>query len=169
MAERENTLRRWIREHRGIVVKVTRAYAWSHEDREDLSQEILLQVWRSMPSFRGNAAESTWIYRVALNTAMTWRRDAPLRKNEEQLQETAQCLRKLPDNAAEDQELVDWLYAEIAQWPKVDRSLVLLYLDGVSYRDMAEILGISESNVGVKLNRLKKRLAESGKGANDGH
>ncbi len=105
---------------------------------------------------------------VALNTAMTWRRKLRSHKGGQQLPEDVPCPRPLPDDRASHQELVEWLYSEIARWPKVDRSLFLLYLDRVSYREMSEILGISESNVGVKLNRLKKRLAERRKGADNG-
>ena len=168
MHEREQVFRRWVRDHPGIVVKVTRAYAWSPEDRDDLSQEILLQLWRSTRSFRGESREPTWIYRVALNTAMTWRRKRPAAGDGQEYADDAPCPRTLPDASAADRERVDWLYGEIAQLPKVDRSVVLLYLDGVSYRDAAEILGISESNVGAKLNRIKKRLTERWGGIGDG-
>jgi RNA polymerase sigma-70 factor (ECF subfamily) len=160
MREREDTFRRWFQEHRGIVFKVTRAYAWTAEDREDLSQEIFCQLWRSIPLYRGESRESVWIYRVSLNTAMTWRRKAPAASDTPEPFESLPCPKPEPDAAASHRELLDWLYAEIAQLPKVDRSLIVLYLDGFSYTEMAQILGISESNVGVKLNRLKKRLGE---------
>jgi RNA polymerase sigma-70 factor (ECF subfamily) len=169
MGIQEEMFRRWVRDHRGILMKVTRAYAWTPQDQEDLSQEILLQWWRSIPGFRRDASESTWVYRVALNTAMTWRRQSRDGKGVGQtVPESLPCPKPPPDDAAADHELLDWLYSEIATWPLLDRSLMLLYLDGVSYRDAAEILGISETNVGVKLNRIKKRLVEKGK-ESDGH
>jgi len=169
MLGQEETFRRWLKEHRGILVKVSRAYAGGGHDREDLSQEILLQWWRSIPSFRQDARESTWVYRVAINTAMTWRRDSRNGRKSEALKEDLPCPRPLPDDSAADNELIEWLYSEMAVLPKADRSLLLLYLDGISYRDMAEILGISETNVGVKLNRLKKQLADRGKESDHGH
>lgn len=168
MSGKEDTFKRWIKDYRGIVFKVTRAYAWSPQDREDLSQEVFLQLWRSVPSFQGHAAESTWVYKVALNTAMTWRRDSHAKGVSGAPPDDTPCPKPLPDDAASAQELVEWLYKELALMSKVDRSIALLYLDGFSYRSMAEVMGISESNVGVKLNRIKNRLAERVKGAGHG-
>lgn len=168
MAGAEETYRRWVREHRGIVWKISRTHAHSREDREDLSQEILLQLWRSVASFRGESAESTWVYKVALNTAMTWRRGERSNGRGNLPQEEPACPKPLPDDAAAEHELVEWLYGELATWSRVDRSLMLLYLDDLSYRSMSEILGISESNVGVKLTRLKRRLSERMKGVSHG-
>lgn len=168
MNEREAKFRQWEARHRGIIVKVSRAYAWSPEDREDLRQEILVQLWRSLPAFRGDSSEATWVYRVALNTAMTWRRKARSNGSPEPAPENTPCPRPQPDESASDRELVEWLYAELALCSKVDRSLMLLHLDGVSYRDMAGILGISETNVGVKLNRLRRHLADRRQEADHG-
>lgn len=167
MDKREQVFRHWLREHRGIVAKVARAYAYTLQDREDLTQEILLQMWRSTAAFRGEAQPSTWIYRVALNTAMAWKRSSARPDGRPENPEEFEPPRVLPADAAE-QEQLEWLYREIAGLPKVDRSLLLLYLDGVPYREMAEILGISETHAGVKLSRLKKRLAARAEGAGHG-
>jgi RNA polymerase sigma-70 factor, ECF subfamily len=158
---RESLFRRWLKEHAGLVFKVARAFAPSAADRDDLVQEILLQLWRSLPRFEGKARESTWIYRVALNTALAWHRGENKRHT---TQTPLLAIEELPepDDLArrEREELVARLYAAIRQLPKVDAALVLLYLDDLSYREMAEVLGISETNVGVKLNRARKTLAE---------
>lgn len=130
--------------------------ALSPQDREDLFQEIALQLWNSIPKFRSDAKETTWIYRVALNTAMQWNRKEKKRLSSLIPLETKHYL--LPGNDRYENEDLAWLYAEIRQMGNVDRSLILLYLDGVSYQEIAEILGISNSNVGVKLNRIKNKL-----------
>jgi len=161
--ERESLFRAWLDQHGGMVLKVARAYTLTADDCQDLMQEILLQVWRSLAQFEGRASASTWSYRVALNTALTWRRNERVRQAGRQpLFE----IQELPEPAgnnqphSENRELTERLYGAIHQLPKAEAALVLLYLEDLSYRQMAEVLGISESNVGVKLNRAKKALAE---------
>lgn len=169
-SEHDRLFKRWLGEHKGLMFKVVRAYAASPEDQDDLFQEILLQVWSSIPAFRGHAKVSTWVYRVALNTAFAWKRADKKHRRRQPLiaaNETRDLSSERPD-AQRNREILNALYAEIRKLPKVESSLVLLYLDGLSYREMADVLGISETNVGVKLNRTKKRLAESLKGAADG-
>jgi RNA polymerase sigma-70 factor (ECF subfamily) len=157
----------WLGEHGSSVVKVARAYTLNSEDCQDLAQEILLQVWRSLPKFQGRSSAATWFYRVALNTAMNWhRKDKPRRSKQQPLVEM-QVLAPEGSQSAEQvqqQETVEQLYKAIHQLPKAEAALVLLYLDELSYREIADVLGISESNVGVKLNRAKKALAELMKG-----
>ena len=157
----------WLREHGPSVVKVARAYTFTSDDCQDLAQEILLQAWRSLPSFAGKAQAATWFYRVALNTAMNWqRKDKPRRSKQKPLLEVQSFATASPDDVQlQHRDTVEQLYKAINQLPKTDAALVLLYLDELSYREMAEVLGISESNVGVKLNRAKKALAELMKGA----
>jgi len=158
---REALFKRWLEQHSGLVFKVARTFAPSDADRADLVQEILLQLWRSLPRFEGKAKESTWIYRVALNTALAWHRSE---KKHRTAQSPLLAIEELPESddlaAREREELVANLYAAIRLLPKVDAALVLLYLDDLSYREMADVLGISETNVGVKLNRARKELAE---------
>jgi RNA polymerase sigma-70 factor, ECF subfamily len=160
-ASREAVFRRWLEQHTGLVFKVARAFASSDADRDDLVQEILLQLWRSLPRFEGKAKESTWIYRVALNTALAWHRGEKKRRA---AQTPFIAIEELPEpddlDRRERDELVARLYAAIRRLPRMDAALVLLYLDDLSYREMAEVLGISETNVGVKLNRARKTLAE---------
>jgi RNA polymerase sigma-70 factor, ECF subfamily len=152
----------WLDEHGSSVVKVARAYTLTSDESQDLAQEILLQAWRSLPKFEQKASPATWFYRVALHTAMNWhRKDKPRRSRQQPLLEVQAVTTEGSDSAEQVQqhETVEQLYNAIHQLPKTDAALVLLYLDELSYREMAEVLGISESNVGVKLNRAKKTLS----------
>jgi RNA polymerase sigma-70 factor, ECF subfamily len=160
----ESLFKSWLTEHGGAVLKVARAYTLTAEDCQDLVQEILLQVWQSLPQFQGRASPSTWSYRVALNTALGWRRKERRRRVRQQPILEAEDLPVVGLDGAQQaaqREVVERLYAAIRRLPRTDAALVLLFLDGLSYRQMAEVLGISESNVGVKLNRAKKALGEA--------
>ncbi|MDA1231716.1 MAG: RNA polymerase sigma factor [Planctomycetota bacterium] len=160
-ADHKAIFTKWLEEHSASVLKVARAYSLTSDECQDLAQEILLQAWRSMPNFQGKASPATWFYRVALHTAMNWhRKDRPRRLRQEPLLEV-QTLAVESANSSErieHQELVEQLCQAIHQLPRTDAALVLLYLDDMSYREMANVLGISESNVGVKLSRAKKAL-----------
>lgn len=164
--QQESLFRRWLAEHAGLMWKAVRAFAVAPEDQEDLLQEILLQLWSSLPSFRGEAKESTWIYRVSFNTALVWRRGEKRRDLKHQ---AFLVSNPTPESsftpAGADGELVQMLYAAIRKLSKLDASLALMHLDGLSYREMSEVLGISENHVGVKLNRIRGQLAEQLKGA----
>jgi len=161
--DQETLFKQWLSEHGGTAWKVARAYTFTADDCQDLVQEILLQVWRSLAQFQGRASATTWSYRVALNTALGWHRkerrrrahQQPLVDVEDSSPASAQAAQQLGQR-----EMVERLYAAIRQLPKGDAALILLFLDDLSYRQMAEVLGISESNVGVKLNRAKKALCE---------
>jgi len=155
-AERNRVFGEWMEAHQAILFKVARAYGATHADREDLFQEIALQVWNSIPAFRGDSAPITWIYRVALNTALAWRRKERKHGQGRSDLEAASGLLVVSDNH---NPRLEWIYQRIAELDDVSRSLALLMLDGFSYRDMSQILGLSESNVGVKINRIKAALA----------
>jgi len=165
--DQQKVFKDWLQEHAGLVFKVARAFAPAEADRQDLIQEILLQLWCSLPRFEGKAKASTWIYRVALNTALAWRR----KETKHRATQTPLIdIETLPGTEADStqqlhqREVVEWLYAAIQQLPKTDAALVLLYLDDLNYREMADVLGISENLVGVKLNRARKALAGLMKG-----
>lgn len=159
---RQDKFTEWIACHQGIVLKTSRLFAATQHDQEDLCQEILLQVWRSMDGFREEAKPSTWIYRVALNTALLWRRREGAQPSADSVKEQDNVADRGPGPAeqADRRDKLDWLYAELRKFDEVDRSVVMLYLDGVSYQEMAEILGLSESNIGAKLTRIRQRLRE---------
>jgi RNA polymerase sigma-70 factor (ECF subfamily) len=159
----ETLFRQWLNEHSGLLLKVVRSFADGPTDAEDLFQEILLQVWLSLPGFRAESKATTWLYRVAINTALAWRRrEKPHRHRRTflPLATVAAASDARPDDAVADREAVERLYAAVRALAPVKRALVLLYLDGVSYAEMADVIGISESNVGVRLNRIKKELAQ---------
>lgn len=145
----------WLHQHKGIFFKVVRAYAFTPHDQDDLFQEISLSVWKSLPDFRGEAKPSTWIYRVALFTAISWARKEKRHAATQPIAEVAHALTVNPQ--AEDGRLA-WLYDQIAQLEPVNRSISLLLLEGYSYKEMAEIVGISESNIGVRIHRIKAAL-----------
>lgn len=154
--ERNRIFGEWIEAHKAILFKVARAYGTRHPDREDLFQEIALQVWHSVDAFRSDSAVTTWIYRIAVNTALAWTRKERKHGHGRQELETATGLLIAPPGS---DPRLEWIYQRIAELDEVNRSLALLMLDGFSYRDMSQILGLSESNVGVKINRIKAALA----------
>jgi len=143
-------------EHQGIIHKICRLYRDSREDREDLFQEITFQLWKSFPSFKGNSLISTWLYRIALNTAIaSYRKEKP----------TIDYVETLPEFAEEPQneELIlrqERLLAAMKQLSESEKAIIALYLDDLSYLQIAEILGISENNVGVKINRIKTKIQQ---------
>lgn len=147
----------WLSDHKGILFKIVRAYAFTPLDQEDLFQEISLQLWQSIPDFRGEAKTSTWIYRVALFAATVWVRQEQHRP---QTRPLAGMEFTLSAKYQPSDERLDWLYEQIAQLDPIDRSVCLLLLDGFSYREIADLLGISESYVGVKIHRIKKKLVK---------
>jgi len=151
-----DTFRRWLSRHRGLLLKIVRSFAFSAHDQDDLFQEVTLCIWDSIPRRRQAIAESTWIYRVSLYAAINWsKKEKRVLEKGRSLEEVEHLLVR-PEERADPR--LDWLYEQIAKFDEVDRSLTLLMLEGLSYREMSETLGISVSNVGVKINRLKKRL-----------
>ncbi len=146
----------WLTDYRALLFKVIRAYAKHTEDQNDLFQEICMQVYRSIPSFKSKSAISTWIYRIALNTAIKW--STKERKHVDGHQEIEKIVQVLESNENANDDRLAWLYKEIQRFNEIDKSISLLLLEGYSYKEMSEILGISESNIGVKIHRIKKQL-----------
>lgn len=151
----------WLDQYKALIFKVVRAYATTPMDQDDLFQEISIQVWRSIPAFKQQSATTTWIYRIALNTALKWgsreRKHAQAHETLDNVQAILQAT-PLPGD-----ERLTWLYEAIQQLDDIDRSITLLLLDGFSYKEMATITGISESHIGVKINRIKKQLITKSK------
>src|SRR5258705_3955933 len=134
--EQEATFRRWLDEHLGLMLKVVRGCAASPQDQDDLFQDVLLQIWSSIPAFRGEAKETTWIYRVAFNTALAWRRgERRRREGHERFVKFVEFPHSQPSHVASppEQETVERLYAAIRPLPKVYPSLALMHLAGLSY------------------------------------
>jgi RNA polymerase sigma-70 factor (ECF subfamily) len=157
--ERDRIFADWLAGHKGILFKVVHAYAFEHADRQDLFQEIAVQLWRSVDAFRGESSVPTWMYRVALNTAIAWTRKQDRHQRGKQSLEVVEGLLTTSSSDAPDPR-VEWLYHQIAQLNDVDRSVALLLLDGFSYKEISAIVGITVSNVGVKINRIKLALAD---------
>ncbi|HEV2455300.1 MAG TPA: RNA polymerase sigma factor [Verrucomicrobiae bacterium] len=166
--EREAIFRQWLACHPGLILKIVRGYAVTPEDQDDLFQDILLQLWSSIPSFRGESKETTWIYRVAFNTALAWQRGERRRRQKHDTFmkfDTSSREQASHVNSILEREIVEQIYSAVRKLPRLDASLALMHLDGVSYQEMAEVLGISENYIGVKLNRIRKQLADQIKGA----
>lgn len=151
--------------HRGILLKVANAYGRSAEDREDLVQETVAQLWRSYPRFDGRAAFSTWMYRVAVNVAVSFHRGERRRPRAVPMTESVLESVAVPE-ASERDERLDLIHEFINKLEPLDRALMLFYLDDYSHAEIAGFLGISESNVGTKIGRIKERLKRNAGAAN---
>jgi len=146
--------------NRQRILRICRVYAWNAQDEEDLYQEILFQIWRALPNLKEKAHANTWLYRVALNTAVSFvrkhtaaRRGTPVAH--EQLHE---MLDEQTDPPLRDPK-IDSLYEAIAQLEKMEKAVITLFLEDLSYEEMADVLGLSSSHVGVLLHRAKKKLS----------
>lgn len=142
--------------HRGVLFKVCNSYCRNHDDREDLAQEIVVQLWRSFPSYDEKLRFSTWMYRVALNVAISaFRRE---RTRERHVISADVRLLDVADDATHSSPEVTRLYRMLEGLEPLQRALVLLYLDGYNHREIGEALGISEANVATRMSRIKQRL-----------
>lgn len=142
--------------HRGLIYKVCNLYCSDPEDRKDLFQEIVLQVWKSLGSFRQESSLTTWMYRIALNTAITH-----LRKEKRSPMQVSLTSIDIPD-VAEDggkEEMLTELFIAIERLDKIDKSIVLLYLEKKSHEEISEITGLTRSNVAVRFSRIKSKLS----------
>ncbi len=151
-----------LAQHQGIVLKVARAWSQDAEDRRDLVQDISIQAWRGFPAFNPDRARfSTWLYRVALNVAISQRRGRQLRQRHH-----ADAADEPPDSAAsvadtaEDAAQRAQLQAVIQSLPPLDRALLLLHLDDCSHQQIGEVLGISPGNAATRLHRLRQQLRQ---------
>jgi len=156
-----------ISSHEGMLYKIASLYTNSREDKSDLYQEIVFQLYKSFDTFQGKSKRSTWMYRIALNTAITH-----LKKAKRQLQTTAfssqmtEVMERFEEDHYEEQR--SYLYAQIKALNIVDRGIILLYLEGSSYEEIATITGFTKSNVGTKLNRIKDKIKRNIKTSYDG-
>lgn len=140
-----------------MLYKVCNLYCSSEYDKQDLFQEIVIQLWKAYPRFRGDSKFGTWLYRIALNTAIS-----DLRKQKKHIQsvEPDQLPTEVQDIQYnnEKEEKLQQLYRAIHQLPEIERGIVMLYLEDKSYEEMEEILGINQNNLRVKMNRIKEKL-----------
>ncbi|MGH1488295.1 MAG: RNA polymerase sigma factor [Acidimicrobiales bacterium] len=142
-------------DHRGIIVKIVRSFTTDRADADDLTQDIALALWRSIPSFRADAKPSTWVWRIALNQAISWKR-----KVRDVHTDLDGIVEPSAPNRVEDQMLVDRIYEAIRTLNLIDRSLIVLSLEGYRYGEISEITGLTETNVGARLSRARARLTE---------
>lgn len=160
---RQKEFAQLIQDHRALIFKICHLYCKTEADREDLFQEIVFQLWKSYASFRGQAAFTTWMYRVALNTAISWTRKNKLGALTTYVDGLTQegrltDIRVQDDRATEMKEQAELLRLAIAQLSDVEKSIVMLYLEERSYEEMEAILGIRMPNLRVKMNRIKEKL-----------
>lgn len=142
----------------GIIIKISRAYTTIAQDREDLINDITLELWKSFKSFKGNSKISTWVYRVALNTAMNYKR----KKKNDSLFFSIHDFKKndtFPwlieqDNSSD----IEILYQCINELNEINKAIILLYLDGNSHDEISDITGISRTNVGTRISRIKEQI-----------
>jgi RNA polymerase sigma-70 factor (ECF subfamily) len=148
-----------VQRHQGIIYKVANLYCRNEADKQDLVQEILVQLWRSFDKYDNSYKYSTWIYRIALNVAISFYRKVSAKKNQTvPLEETQIVLYAPPTTESNGQLLL--LEKFINELKELDKALMLLYLEEKSHKQISDILGISASNVSTKINRIKEKLKE---------
>lgn len=144
-----------IEKNQLIIHKISNIYFDTREDREDFFQDVLLNSWRSFPNFEGKSKFSTWLYKVALNTAL---RKLRSKKNKIKTININEVKTEFKEEESNYEENVMLLYKAINSLDELDRMITMLYLDKLSYREISEITGLTETNVGVKINRIKQKL-----------
>lgn len=163
--EKEEEFVKLIQDHSGILHKVIGLYVDDADDRADVQQEIMIQAWRSYGRFAGQSKFSTWLYKVALNTVLTFvkkeQKRGHLKMNSPQASTT--------DESYQGHEIKDHLYRLIKQLGEIDRMIMTLHLDGYQNKEIAEISGMTVNHVNVKLHRLKNQIIEQLKQYRDGH
>ena len=150
-----------LKEHKTILYKITRSYSNDPDDRKDLEQEIVIQIWKSLKNYSSEYKLSTWIYKVGLNVAISHLRKDTIRKK--QFEPIGEMIFELSEDIEGHEAITDQmndLYDFINQLDKLNKALIILYLEGKSHKDMSAIIGISESNVGTKIHRIKSSLRQ---------
>ena len=153
---KEERFTQLIQENEGMIFKVTSIYSDNEQDQKDLYQEIVYQLWKSFESFENRSKMSTWLYRVALNTAITEVRN--LRKHSNRLPEEHEISLYSPPEEDPFYERITTIYNRIKLLNKMDRAIILLFLEGIKGEEIAEITGLSYTNVNTKLSRIKQKL-----------
>ena len=151
-----------VNENRNRILRVCRVYSWNSADQDDLYQEILFQIWRSLPALKEKQFANTWLYRVAINTAISFVRKRASHSERVIHFEPADLPRKIESRQATEENSDDRmanLYTAIFKLDSLEKALVTLFLEDFTYEEMAEITGISANNVGVMLHRAKKKLS----------
>ena len=145
-----------IEKNKGIIYKISRSYCKDQDDRKDLYQEIVIQLWKSFGKYNDQYKISTWMYRIALNVAISFYRKGKNRNSSPITENIIDLIAEEEPGKLE--ENIRLLYQFINELDELNKALMLLYLDDNSYREMADVLGISESNVATKIGRIKEKL-----------
>ena len=151
---------RLIEGNKGIIFKICNSYCANVDDREDLAQEIIYQLWRSGNNFSAEYKFSTWMYRVALNTAISFYRKEKNKTDKLPLAENVYEIADKDEGAGKMEENISLLQQFINELKELDRALMILYLEDKSYKEIADILGITETNVATKISRIKENLKQ---------
>lgn len=159
MDYKEKDFIKLLNENQRIIHKVCNLYMNWQEDKEDLFQEITLQAWKAFSQFRGEAKFSTWLYRVSLNTAITYFRKDKKNAFIASVSEIPELTIQSEKDPIEDKTKA--MYKAIAALSKIDKAIVMLYLEDYSYAEISEIIGITANNIAVKMNRIKVKLREA--------
>lgn len=154
--QKEAEFVRIIKENEGLIFKITTLYTNNRDDQKDLYQDVVFQLWKSFDSFRAESKISTWMYRIALNTALTKLRKSKRMGNSVSIDKVVMQQTENYDPVFE--EKLKLLYAHIKQLNVLEKGLMLLLLEGNKYEEIAEITGLSPSNVGTKISRIKQKL-----------
>lgn len=158
MKEKEQEFLNRIEKHKGILYKVSKMYMDNFDDQQDLFQEIICQLWKSYDSFRNESQFSTWMYRVAVNTAIVF-----LKKEKRKVDKYEIASENIKDDEGDShikESQIDHFYKAVQKLEKIDKAIIFYQLEGFSYKEIGENLGISEVNARVKLNRAKEKLKE---------
>lgn len=147
-----------IKENKGIIYKICNSYCADKDDREDLAQEIVYNLWKSFDSFNTNFKFSTWMYRIALNVAISFYRQEKKLKNHDSISENLIVFEENPEDKNEVENNLSLLQEFINELKEIDKAIILLYLDDKSQKEIAEITGFTETNVATKINRIKEKL-----------
>ncbi|HWA34125.1 MAG TPA: sigma-70 family RNA polymerase sigma factor [Cyclobacteriaceae bacterium] len=142
-----------LNQHLGIARKISRVYFHNPDDRQDAMQEMMYQLWRSYPRFDGRSKFSTWMYRVCLNTALTYKK-----KSAERNEPLSRVHGQIPDEQGPVHTSTEQLITAIGELSPLNRAIIMLYLDSMSYDEIAAITGLTKSNVSVRLVRIKREL-----------
>ncbi|NEW83763.1 MAG: RNA polymerase sigma factor [Mariniphaga sp.] len=145
-----------INKHQGILQKICNIYFYRNPCKEDYYQEILIRLWKAYPGFRNQSSFSTWLYRVALNTAIDLIRKESLRPRQTELSKSEYNIPEKESGAESDQK--DKLYQAISHLSDLEKAIIVLHLEEYSYHEIGEIIGISEGNAGVRISRIKNQL-----------
>ena len=156
MKETETIFLTLINQHKSIIHKVSKMYMNHVEEQQDLFQEIVMQLWKAYPTFKGNSKFSTWMYRVALNTALVYFKKDKRKVDKTPLDENIDII-DVNESELKEEKLA-YLYKAVQELNSIEKALIFLFLENQSHKEIAENLGISEVNARVKLNRTKEKL-----------